>query len=99
MSAAGSPWMDYRRLLYLVAAIPLAAVEGAVLIAGWVVVGCLSVTPLVVPALVGFRAAIGLLARVEASLAGALLGASVRPGRWQSGGRGFWDRGRAVLQD
>jgi signal transduction histidine kinase len=87
------------RLLYLVAAIPLAAIEAAVLIAGWVVVVCLSITPAVVPALVGFRAAVGLLARVEASLATALLGASVRPGRWQSGGRGFWGRGRAVLQD
>ena len=69
------------------------------LIAGWVLVVCLSVTPAVVPALVGFRAAVGLLARAESSLAAALLGASVRPGRWQSGGRGFWGRGRAVLQD
>jgi len=85
--------------LYLVAAIPLAAIEAAVLIAGWVVVVCLSVTPLVVPALVGFRAAVGLLARAEASLAAALVGASVRPGRWQSGGRGFWGRGRAALED
>ena len=99
VSGSQSRWVVLGRLLYLVAAIPLAAIEGAVMIAGWVVVGCLSVTPLVVPALVGFRAAIGLLARVEASLAGALLGASVRPGRWQSGGRGFWGRGRAVLQD
>src|ERR1700722_5138783 len=86
-------------LLYLVAAIPLGAAEGAVLIAGWVLVACLSVTPAVVPALVGFRAAVGLLARVEASLAASLLGATVSPGRWRSGGRGFWGRGRAVLQD
>jgi signal transduction histidine kinase len=89
----------YRRLLYLVTALPLGALGGAVLIAGWSLVAGLAITPLVVPALVAFRAAVGLLARAEAALAAGLLGSSARPGRWRSGGRGFWGSGRAVLAD
>ena len=89
----------YRRLLFLITAVPLGALGAVVLIAGWALVGSLAITPAVVPALIAFRAAVGLLARAEASLAARLLGAATRPGRWRSGGRGFWSRGRAVLQD
>ena len=102
MTGALRPFADgatYRRLLYLVTAIPLGALGGAVLIAGWSLVAGLAITPAVVPALLGFRAAVGLLARAEAALAAGLLGSSARPGRWRSGGRGFWGSGRAVLAD
>ena len=102
MTGALRPFADgatYRRLLYLVTAIPLGALGGAVLIAGWSLVAGLAITPAVVPALLAFRAAVGLLARAEAALAAGLLGSSARPGRWRSGGRGFWGSGRAVLAD
>ena len=51
-----------RSFLFLMAALPLAAATLGVLVAGWVVTGVLLVTPLVVPALVAFRGAVGLLA-------------------------------------
>jgi signal transduction histidine kinase len=95
--------MDFSRygrtLLYLVTAIPLGAVGGALLLAGWIVVGVLSITPLVVPALVAYRAAVGGLARVEGALANALLGTALAPRASSSGPRGFWRRAGNILQD
>jgi Putative sensor len=68
-----------RTLAFLVAAPPVGALALAVLIAGWVVVSVLAITPLGVPALVSFRAAVGGVARLDAKLANRLLGTSVRP--------------------
>ena len=42
-----------RTLVFLLAAVPVGAVALAVLIAGWVVVPVVAITPLVIPALVG----------------------------------------------
>src|SRR4051794_8187276 len=88
-------------LLFLAAAVPVGALALGVLIAGWVVVGVLAITPLVVPALVAFRAVVGATARLDALLANALLETSVEPalasvgpsGYWRSGGNGLRDPG------
>jgi signal transduction histidine kinase len=88
-----------RTLVYLVAGIPLGAVGAAVLFAGWLVVGLLAITPLVVPALIGFRAAAGALARLEARLANTLLGTSLEPPTLKAAGGGFWRRAEGVVRD
>jgi signal transduction histidine kinase len=88
-----------RTLLYLLTAIPLGAVGLAVVIAGWVVIPILAITPLVVPALVAYRTVVGGLARVEGALANALLGTSTTPPVRSSGPRGFWRSAANVLGD
>src|SRR4051795_13059789 len=97
------PLMDFARFgrtfLYLVTALVLGAVGGALLLSGWIVVGVLSITPLVVPALVGYRAAVGGLARVEGALANALLGSDLAPRASSPGPGGFWRRAGNILQD
>ncbi len=87
-----------RVLLYLLAGLPLGVADAAVLLAGWIVVACLAITPLVVPALLAFRAATGGLAWLEARLANALLGADVEP-PLRSPGRGFWGSAAGVGAD
>ena len=88
-----------RTLVYLLAAVPLAPLALAVLIAGWVVVPVLAITPLVIPALVGFRYAVGGLARLNGGIANDLLGTSVNPPLRSPGPRGFWRSGLNVLSD
>src|SRR3954452_8773362 len=87
-----------RVLVFLAAALPIGAVALALLIAGWTATAVLSVTPLVVPVLIGFRRATGLLAAADAALARSLLGVDARPST-ASGGAGYWRRGKAVLTD
>jgi len=77
-----------RTLLYLVAAVPLGAAGLTVLIAGWSLALSLAITPLVVPVLVGFRVAVGGIARLEAVFANALLGTSVHAPIASRGRRG-----------
>ncbi len=88
----------YRNLLFLLTAVPVAAAVLGVLIAGWTTIAVLSITPLVVPALIGYRGVVGLLARGDAVLARSLLGVEADP-EISSGGHGFWGRGKAVLAD
>ena len=88
-----------RTLLFLLASIPIAALGLGVLIAGWVTVSVLAITPLAVPALVAFRAAVGGVARLDAEIANSLLGTTARPAHRSPGGRGFWRAGRNVLAD
>jgi|GEM_PF-954416 len=88
-----------RTLLFLLAAVPVGALALAVLIAGWVSVTVLAITPLVIPALVGFRAAIGWTARIDGEIANGLLGTSVRPPVRSPGPSGFWRSGLNVLSD
>ena len=88
----------YRSLLFLVMAVPMAAVALGLFIAGWVTTAVLAITPLVIPLLVGLRGATGLLARGDAVLAKSLLGVDVEP-PISSGGRWFWGKGKAVLVD
>jgi signal transduction histidine kinase len=88
----------YNALLFGAAGIPLAAVVLGVLIAGWTSIVVLAITPLVVPILIGYRGAVGLLARADASLARSLLGSDAGPAV-SSAGRGFWGRAKAVFFD
>jgi len=88
----------YRSLLFLVMAVPVAALVLGLFIAGWTTIAVLAITPLVIPLLVGFRGATGLLARGDAVLAKSLLGVDVEP-PISSGGRWFWGKGKAVLVD
>lgn len=88
----------YRELLFVAAAVPLAAVVLAVVLAGWIAVAVLAITPLVVPILVGYRGAIGLLARADAGLSRSLLEVTAEPPT-SSGGQWFWGRAKAVLVD
>jgi signal transduction histidine kinase len=88
-----------RNLAYVLAALPFGAAGAAVLFAGWLLSALLSITPLVVPVLLGFRAAVGALARADAALAAALLGTDARPPLTSPPARGYWARLRSVLND
>jgi signal transduction histidine kinase len=88
----------YRNLLFLVAGIPIAAAVLGLVIAGWTSIAVLAITPLIVPVLLGYRGAIGLVARGDASLARSLLGTTAGPAV-SSAGRGFWGRAKAVFLD
>ena len=69
----------YRNLLFLVVGIPIAAAVLGLVIAGWTSIAVLAITPLVVPVLLGYRGAVGLVARGDASLARSLLGTTAGP--------------------
>ena len=68
------------------------------MLAGWIAVACLAITPLVVPALLAFRTATGGLAWLEARLANRLLGGDAEP-PLRSPGRGFWGSAAGVGLD
>jgi signal transduction histidine kinase len=89
----------YEALLFLLSAVPLGALWITVLFAGTLVTGLLAITPLVVPALIGFAAIVRLLARAEGALANRLLGARANAPRSAPAATGFWQRGWAVLTD
>ncbi len=86
-------------MVFLGAAVPIAAIGLAVLVAGWVLVTCLAITPLVVPALVAFRAAAGGAAWLDGQFANELLDTSVQPPVTSPGPGGFWRSGLNVLGD
>jgi signal transduction histidine kinase len=88
----------YRSLAFLLLALPLFAIVLALLITGWTTILVLAITPLVIFLLVGYRGAVGLVARADAAMARSLLGIDTRP-PIASGGRWFWGRGKAVLAD
>jgi signal transduction histidine kinase len=88
-----------KTFLYLLTAIPLGAVGAAVLLAGWIVVPLLAITPLVVPALVAFRAAVGGVARLEGATANGLLATRTTPPVQSPGPKGYWRRIPAILGD
>jgi hypothetical protein len=69
---------SYRTLLFLLYPVPLGALGATVLIAGWTVALVFCSTPLIVPILIGFRAAVGWIAVTEAAVARTLLGIPVR---------------------
>jgi signal transduction histidine kinase len=88
-----------RTLLYLVTAVPMGAAGAAVLLAGWIVSLVLAITPLVVPALAGFRWVVAVLARAEAWLARTLIGAAARPPVRERYRGGYWRHVPDVLAD
>jgi Putative sensor/2TM domain len=88
-----------RTLVFLLAAVPVAPLALALLIAGWVVVTVVAITPLVIPAFVGFRYAVGGLVRLDGGIANGLLGTSVNPPLRSPGSLGFWRSGLNALSD
>ena len=88
----------YRALLFQVAQLGIGVVGFSLLVAAWPITLVFAITPLVVPLLIGLRAAVGLLARTQAYLADYLLGVRIQP-PVSAEGRGFWDRGFAVFRD
>ncbi|HEX3807221.1 MAG TPA: sensor histidine kinase [Gaiellaceae bacterium] len=88
-----------RRVLFAVSGLASGTLAFGLLLAGWIAVPLLCLTPLASPALVAFRAAIGGGARAEGQLANRLLGTEVGRNRLTSGGAGYWGRARAVAQD
>lgn len=89
----------WRSLLYLASALVTGTLGFGVLLAGWLAVGLLSLTPLVVPVLIGFRWAIGVLAGLERRSSRSLLGVDPGAQPRTSGGAGYWGRSGAVLRD
>jgi signal transduction histidine kinase len=89
----------WRSLLYLATALVTGTLGFGLLLAGWLAVGLLSLTPLLVPVLIGFRFLVGALAELERRLARALLGVDPGPQPRTSGGAGYWGRTGAVLAD
>jgi signal transduction histidine kinase len=87
----------FRALVYYLGTVVLGSVGLALLIVGWTAAVVLAITPLVVLVLVGFGLGVGALAAAEAGLATELLGVNVRPAV-KTKGRGFWERGFAVLK-
>jgi hypothetical protein len=89
----------YRALLFLASAVPLGAVEFALLLAGWIAVPLLALTPASVPALLGYRWSVRQVALVEAWLARELVGsrAALPPARPRP--RGYWRAGQSVVAD
>jgi signal transduction histidine kinase len=88
-----------KTLLFLLARAPIAALALGVLVAGWVTVASVAITPLVVPALVAYRIAVGGLAKLDAALADRLLGTSTSVPVRSPGPRGFWRAAQNVLID
>jgi signal transduction histidine kinase len=88
-----------KAVVYVAAGLALGVGAFGLLLAGFIAVPLLLLTPLGVPALLAFRSAVGAFARVEAGLAGALLGTEVSRNRLTSGGRGYWGRAQAVVDD
>jgi signal transduction histidine kinase len=88
----------YRRLLFVVSALPLGMLGMSILFFGWGVTVLLAITPLVVPLLIGLRLVVGGLAQAEGAIARGLLDVEVRL-RSRSGGVGFWRRAQSVLAD
>jgi signal transduction histidine kinase len=87
----------YRRLLFLLTALPLGHVWFVALVTAWSLCLGLAITPLVIPLLLGLALMVRGFAYVEAALARALLSrelATPAPPRW--GGR-FWAYFRAML--
>ena len=88
-----------RTLIFLGVAVPVGGIGLAVLIVGWTFIAVLAITPLVIPALVAFRIAVGGATRLDGELANGLLGTSVKPPVTSPGPGGFWRAGWNVLTD
>jgi signal transduction histidine kinase len=87
-------------LLYLTSALVMGALGLALVFSGWLICLLLVITPLVVPALIGFQAAVAYVAGAEAWLARGLVGASAQPAvPALATGRGYWRRGWDAARD
>jgi signal transduction histidine kinase len=80
----------YRRLAYLLTAIPLGPVWFAALVTGWSLCFGLLITPLVIPLLIGLSFMTRGLGTLEAEIARSLLDVDVNGPSGPPPGRGFW---------
>jgi signal transduction histidine kinase len=87
----------YRRLTFVLAALPLGHVWFTALVVGWSLSVSLLITPLGILLLIGLAAATRGFARVEAALARGLLDLDLRAGSFPARGGGFWRFLREML--
>src|SRR4051794_10403568 len=88
----------YRRLGYLLSALPLGQVWVAALITGWSLCLGLAITPFVIPLLMGLSLMTRGIATVEAALASSLLGVDVHMTEPKPSKPGFWARFRSMFR-
>src|SRR5262249_56155049 len=74
-------------------------VGAGVIVVGWRLTRVVAIGAAVVPVRIGFRAAIGWVAGVEASLAHSLLGVRVSPRTRTRSRRGFWGQALDIVAD
>jgi signal transduction histidine kinase len=89
----------FNEFVYLTSGLVAATAWFGLLLAGWLAVGLLAVTPLVVPVLIAFRWATRGFALAEAAVARELLGNGTRVAPAAAGERGYLNRVRGVLGD
>jgi signal transduction histidine kinase len=87
----------YRRLLYLLSALPLGHVWLIALVAGWSLCLAFAITPLVIVLLIALAAMTRGFAAVEAAIATPLLGVEVAGPPFPPWSGGFWRFFRATL--
>ncbi len=87
----------YRRLIYVVLALPLGQVWFVALVTVWSLCLGLAVTPLVIPLAIGLGALTRGFAAVEAEIARSLLGVDARAPGSPPRGLGFWGSARATF--
>src|SRR5436190_16839936 len=88
----------YRRLGYLLSALPLGQVWFVALVTGWSLCLGLAITPFVIPVLMGLSLMTRGIATVEAALASSLLGADVHVADPKPSKPGFWARFRSMFR-
>jgi signal transduction histidine kinase len=88
----------YRRLGYLLSALPLGQVWFAALVTGWSLCLGLAITPFVIPLLMGLSLMTRGIATVEAAIASSLLGVRVRVTAPTPSKPGFWARFRSMFR-
>jgi signal transduction histidine kinase len=89
----------YGALAFFASALVVSGAWLAFLIVGWTLVAVVAITPLIVPALIGFGYATRGVAWFETLLARRLLRAEIVTPTPKTAGRGFWARGWAVATD
>jgi signal transduction histidine kinase len=97
-----APFSDpdsYRALAFLLVQLALGIAALVVIPLFWGLSLLFAITPLVVPLLIAFRAAVGGLSQAGAKVAGLLVGADADPPVLSESSGGFWGRGKSVLGD
>jgi signal transduction histidine kinase len=97
-----APFSDpdsYRAFAFLLVQLALGIAALVVIPLFWGLSLLFAITPLVVPLLIAFRAAVGGLSQAGAKVAGLLVGADADPPVLSESSGGFWGRGKSVLGD
>jgi signal transduction histidine kinase len=97
-----APFSDpdsYRALALLIVHVALGIAAFVVIPLFWGLSLLFAITPLVVPLLIAFRAAVGSLSQAGAKVARQLVGADAEPPVLSESSGGFWGRSKSVLSD